>query len=241
MERPEFKAFITNLGKYNEGDLVGEWVEFPIDEDDFEEILHKIGCDTPEYEEWFVTDYDCNLSGFDWQDFGEYPSYDKLQEFGELIESIDDVEAVDNAYEVTGDLQEAIDGLESGDIIYYPGISSLEDMAYEYIDMLGGIDELGRDTIENYFDYEQLGRDLSFDEYETDEEDEDGNTIYVNAGQYFCDDENASDREIGEAFVDEVGFEGVSDPGNYFDYEAFGRDLGFDGFTITKDGCIEYR
>ena len=27
-----FKAFITNLGKYNEGELVGEWVEFPIDE-----------------------------------------------------------------------------------------------------------------------------------------------------------------------------------------------------------------
>ena len=247
MERPEFKAFITNLGKYNEGDLVGEWVEFPIDEDDFEEILHKIGIsDEPDadgnyYEEWFVTDYDCNLSGFDWQDFGEYPSYDKLQEFGELIQSIDDVEAVDNAYEVTGDLQEAIDGLDSGDIIYYPGISSLEDMAYEYVDMLGGIDELGKDTIENYFDYEMLGRDLSFDEYETDEEDEEGNTIYVNAGKYFCGDEDASDREIGEAFVDEVGFEGVSDPGNYFDYEAFGRDLGFEGFTITKDGCIEYR
>ena len=120
MERPEFKAFITNLGKYNEGDLVGEWVEFPIDEDDFEEILHKIGCDTPEYEEWFVTDYECNLEGFDWQDFGEYPSYDKLQEFGELVESIDDVEAVDNAYEVTGDLQEAIDGLLQGKLYIIP-------------------------------------------------------------------------------------------------------------------------
>ena len=24
-----FSAFITNLGKYNEGSLVGEWVKFP--------------------------------------------------------------------------------------------------------------------------------------------------------------------------------------------------------------------
>lgn len=24
-----FEAFITNLGKYNEGELVGEWVKFP--------------------------------------------------------------------------------------------------------------------------------------------------------------------------------------------------------------------
>lgn len=24
-----FEAFVTNLGKYNEGELVGEWVQFP--------------------------------------------------------------------------------------------------------------------------------------------------------------------------------------------------------------------
>ena len=238
MEKPEFKAFITNLGKYNEGELIGEWVEFPIDEDDFEEILAKIGINE-EYEEWFVTDYECNLNGFDWEELGEYPSYDKLQEFGELIESIDDVEAVDNAYEVTGDLQEAIDGLADGDIIYYPGIRDLGEMAEHFIDEFG--EALGRESIESYFDYEKLGRDLSFDEYETDEEDEDGNTIYVNAGQYFCGDENADDYDIGEAFVNEVGIDGVQNAEYYFDYDAYGRDLGYDGFTITKDGCIEYR
>ena len=42
-ETPKFSAFITNLGKYNEGELVGKWVEFPIDEDDFEEELAEIG------------------------------------------------------------------------------------------------------------------------------------------------------------------------------------------------------
>ena len=25
-----FEAFVTNLGKYNEGCLVGEWVKFPV-------------------------------------------------------------------------------------------------------------------------------------------------------------------------------------------------------------------
>ena len=241
MEKPHFDAYITNLGKYNEGELVGEWVEFPIDEDDFEEVLHRIGCDTPEYEEWFVTDYECNLEGFDWQDFGEYPSYDDLQHFGELLESVDDIEAVANAYEVTGDLQKAIDGIADGDIIYYPGISDLGEMAEHFIDELGGIEALGRESIESYFDYEKLGRDLSFDEYETDEEDEEGNTIYVNAGKYWCGDENADDYDIGEAFVDEVGIDGVANADYYFDYDAFGRDMGYDGFTITKDGCIEYR
>lgn len=237
MEKPEFKAFITNLGKYNEGELVGEWVEFPIDSDEFNEVLQRIGIDDS-YEEWFVTDYDCNLNAFDWQQLGEYPGYEKLQEFGELLESIDDVEAVDNVMEVTGDLQEAIEGLDSGDIIYYSGIYSLGDMAEILIDETGGLESFSEDILESYFDYAKLGRDLSFDDYETDEEDEDGNTIYVNAGQYFCGDEEASDEEIGEAFVSDVGMDGVANPEYYFDYDAFGRDLGYDGYTITKDGCV---
>ena len=245
-ETPYLKAFVTNLGKYNEGELVGEWVEFPIDEDDFEEVLKRIGIGSTDefgqpYEEWFVTDYECNLNGFDWSDFGEYPSYDELQEFAEMIASVDDAEAVSNAYEVTGDLREAIDGLDSGDIVYYPGITSYSDMAYELIDMMGGVETFDKEAIERYFDYEALGRDLGFDQYETDEEDENGDTIYVNAGQYWCGDEDASDYDIGEAFVEEVGFDGVSNPENYFDYEQYGRDLSYEGFTLTSDGCIEYR
>ena len=29
----DFEAFVTNLGKYNEGMLVGEWVKFPTTEE----------------------------------------------------------------------------------------------------------------------------------------------------------------------------------------------------------------
>ena len=357
-DKPEFKAYITNLGKYNEGDLVGEWVQFPIDEDDFNEILKKIGIsDEPDadgnyYEEWFVTDYDCDLNGFDWQELGEYPSYDALQEFGELVDGIDDVEAVNNAYEVTGDLKEALDGLDDGDIVFYPGIFSLTEMAEYFIDEIGGVEELDQDTRETYFDYEALGRDeringgyttdipdasaglyfcddidadyteigeawaqkvkmndedpddvdwrtwvdleslandvevkewaaeyyegtdMPSDQEELaneylDEEVEgnsvrigevcedhadleeigrelDENTYYVSdadvtAGYFWCGDDNASDEEIGEEIVSQLGFDGIANPEYYFDYEAYGRDLGYDGFTITKDGCIEYR
>ena len=38
----EMKAYITNLGKYNEGCLVGKWIDFPIDDDDFESELESI-------------------------------------------------------------------------------------------------------------------------------------------------------------------------------------------------------
>lgn len=238
---PKFSAFITNLGKYNEGELIGEWVDFPIDEDDFDDVLARIGVSNePDetgtyYEEWFVTDYECTLNGFDWQEFGEYPSYETLQEFGELVDSIDDVTAVDNAYEVTGDLQEAIDGIETGDIIFYDGISNESDLGWTIINEIYG-DDIPEDLLERYFDFDMFGRDLSFDEYEGD----DGE--YVSAGEYWCGDENASDYDIGVSCVEQLGgTEGISNPDNYFDYEAFGRDLTFEGFTFTSDGCIEYR
>lgn len=228
-DSPTFRAFITNLGKYNEGELVGEWVDFPITDEDWNIVLERIGIDG-EYEEWFVTDYECNLHGFDWQELGEYPSFEELQEFGELVDSITDVEAVDNAYEYTGDLREAIDGLENGDIQFYPGINTDSDLGYYYVDeAYGGVENLDRDTLERYFDYESLGRDLDMDSYGEDDE--------MNAGEYFCGDEGASHTEIGEAYVEDVGFDGVQDPDMYFDYEQFGRDMAFDGM-FTKDGFI---
>ena len=42
----DMQVYIANLGKYNEGELVGAWFTFPID---FEEVKEKIGLND-EYE-----------------------------------------------------------------------------------------------------------------------------------------------------------------------------------------------
>ena len=34
-----FEAFVTNLGKYNEGELVGEWVHFPTTEEEMKKVF----------------------------------------------------------------------------------------------------------------------------------------------------------------------------------------------------------
>lgn len=44
----DMQVYIANLGKYNEGELVGAWFTFPID---FEEVKEKIGLND-EYEEF---------------------------------------------------------------------------------------------------------------------------------------------------------------------------------------------
>ena len=35
----DMQVYIANLGKYNEGYLVGDWFSFPIDEDDVKERI----------------------------------------------------------------------------------------------------------------------------------------------------------------------------------------------------------
>ena len=34
-----FAAFVTNLGKYNEGELVGEWVKFPTTAEEMKQVF----------------------------------------------------------------------------------------------------------------------------------------------------------------------------------------------------------
>ena len=63
-----FEAFVTNLGKYNEGELVGEWVHFPTTEEEMKKVFERIGIGSKGefgqvYEEWFITDYDCSIHG----------------------------------------------------------------------------------------------------------------------------------------------------------------------------------
>ena len=57
----DMQVYIANLGKYNEGELVGAWFTFPID---FEEVKEKIGLND-EYEEYAIHDYE--LIHFHWR------------------------------------------------------------------------------------------------------------------------------------------------------------------------------
>ena len=56
----DMQVYIANLGKYNEGELVGAWFTFPID---FEEVKEKIGLND-EYENtpFMTTSYPLRLT-----------------------------------------------------------------------------------------------------------------------------------------------------------------------------------
>ena len=85
-----FEAFITNLGKYNEGELVGEWVKFPTTPEELQRVFERIGIGSKDefgsvYEEWFISDYDCYVDGL-YDKLGEYESLDELNYLASKLE-----------------------------------------------------------------------------------------------------------------------------------------------------------
>ena len=67
-----FEAYITNLGKYNEGRLVGETLKFPATTEEVQALLKRIGVDGVRYEEIFITSFDGDVLGL-YDHLGEYP------------------------------------------------------------------------------------------------------------------------------------------------------------------------
>lgn len=153
------KIYLTNLGKYNEGELIGEWVELPVSQEELQKVFERIGI-SEEYEEYFITDYEC-----DFYEVEEYENLDTLNEIAERIEELDEEESkVVKALmsELGYTLDEAIDKVNSGDYSIYSDCNDMTDVAYvvvEECDYLRNVPEI----IARYFDYEAFGRDLGIE------------------------------------------------------------------------------
>lgn len=169
-----FDAFITNLGKYNEGYLVGEWVHFPTTPEEMQDVFKRIGIGQKDdfgqpYEEWFITDYDCYVPGL-YDVLGEYESLDELNYLASKIEELDanEWEAFNAAVEMgeyTGSIKDLINLTENLDCYnLYSDIHSDSDLGYYWIEESGAYDTKAMGRLSSYIDYEAFGRDIRFDE-----------------------------------------------------------------------------
>ena len=167
-----FAAFITNLGKYNEGELVGEWVKFPTTAEELKEVFKRIGIGQKDdfgqpYEEWFITDYDCYVDGL-YSKLGEYENLDELNYLASKLDEMDqsDYAKFQAAMEIgdyTSNLQEIINLTENLDCYeIYPNIEDYDDLGRYYLEEL----EVSKVPahLQNYIDYEAYGRDVALEE-----------------------------------------------------------------------------
>ena len=167
-----FAAFITNLGKYNEGELVGEWVKFPTTAEELKEVFKRIGIGQRDdfgqpYEEWFITDYDCYVDGL-YDKLGEYESLDELNYLASKLDEMSDSEYAQfqagmEMGDHCGSLQDIINLTENLDCYeVYPHIEDYDDLGRYYIEELEVMQV--PEHLQNYIDYEAYGRDVAMDE-----------------------------------------------------------------------------
>jgi antirestriction protein len=148
--------FITNLGKYTEGQLVGEWIDFPTEESEINALLERIGVDGIRYEEYFVTDFESN--------FFEYPGeYFDIYEFNEKCEEVEesnlDPEIVKALLEDGYTIDQIID--EEVEYIYYQA-DSMADVAEQIADETGLLESMP-ERLRFYFNFEAYGRDIEIE------------------------------------------------------------------------------
>lgn len=173
-ETAPIRVYVANLGKYNEGELVGTWLSLPMEEDDISEALRKdvgITLDPEEaflngargervYEEWAIHDWESDYLG----SVSEYASIWALNEKAQLIEGWNEYQrqTMLAAIEVFGDDAWLHD---VDDFSLYDDVNDEYDLGYYWAVESGCYHLDDREPLVRYFDYAAFGRDIAIESY----------------------------------------------------------------------------
>lgn len=147
----DMRVYIANLGKYNEGELVGAWFEPPID---FDEVKERIGLND-RYEEYAIHDYELPFQ------IEEYTPIEEVNRLCAIVEELpdyvqDNLKAIMDVY---GNLDTVAD--KADDIVVWGGCDNIADVA-DHMLQEGLISD---EELRRYFDCEAYGRDLEIEGY----------------------------------------------------------------------------
>ena len=86
----EIKVFVSNLAKYNDGELTGQWTTLPVDDvnKDILEPIDAVG------KEWFISDYEAPF---------KIDEYDNLYQLNKLAEALEDYDSIEDVYNALDD------------------------------------------------------------------------------------------------------------------------------------------
>jgi len=164
------RVYITDLSAYNQGFLIGEWIELGIDEDELSKSIKRIlkmgeeACkDGSIHEEYFLTDWEG-------EEFFQVGEYTNVYELNREVARFNELNLYDGqkrcvsfllSNNIVSNLGEALEKYE--ECLFYEDMTFL-DLAYEIVDEQGVLDGLSQ-FVSNYFDYEKFASDLPLDGY----------------------------------------------------------------------------
>jgi len=150
----EMRVYIANLGKYNEGELVGAWFTPPVD---WDEVKERIGLND-EYEEYAIHDYELPF------EIEEYTPIEEINRLCSLAEELAgtpiEAEMKDIQSAFFSSFEEMVE--HKDDIICYSDCDDMEEVARYFIEETGVLGEVPA-SLQNYIDYEAYGRDLELE------------------------------------------------------------------------------
>ena len=155
------KIFITNLAKYNEGLIKGEWISLPMDE---MKLQSKIKNILKSDEEFFISDYEAPIT------INEYDNISELNEFAEKLDGIQEsdevIEAISN--DVLGDghsRDDLIRILSEREYYVVEDVWTGSDLALKFEESLLPFDYQAAEAagVSNYIDWDAVGRDMVMD------------------------------------------------------------------------------
>lgn len=150
---------LTNLGKYNEGELIFTRLVLPATTEEIYAAYDEIGvADGTMYEESFISDYETDINGLS---ISEYASLDDLNELVEELENFDEyeLEAFGAMLEYGLATDEALQKVQDNEYRMYDGCCSMAEVAEMYADETGLLYSMP-DELRMYFDFEAFGRDM---------------------------------------------------------------------------------
>jgi len=164
------KIYLTDLQAYNEGHLVGKWIELPLTPDELGQTISEVLNEgeavsgTPDHEEYFITDYESSVA------ISEYDDVFKLNELAEQLAGLDADDLLKLkllTYEGYNERKVLENGLDTYEVEIhdYSNDTSFTDvyelLASDLVDegLFGTIPS----NLVNYIDYGAIGRDLSME------------------------------------------------------------------------------
>lgn len=157
------RVYVGTYAKYNNGSIEGKWVDLDdfSDYDEFIEYCKEELHSDEEEPELMFQDYE----NFPEKYYGESSLKPELWDYIEKVKDYDK-DIVDAVIEEGYSLDHVDDAM------FYSDCDTRADFAARFIDETGGVENLGRETLESYFDYDSYGRDLEMD----------GSLVRVNGG-----------------------------------------------------------
>ena len=143
------RIYIANLGKYNEGELVGAWFTPPVD---YDEMAERIGLND-RYEEYAIHDYELPF---------EIDEYTPIEEVNRLCEMVEDLpeDIQDELSELVGHFGSVEELCDNQDrIFHYPNCEDMADMAEFFLYESGAMDAVPEE-LRDYIDFEAYGNNL---------------------------------------------------------------------------------